>query len=200
MLSVKDRKVGTQTSGNVRSDEISHLTLRRSFSKPLSNCKSSMIPQFVHILIRKISASVCLWSLAWSPPPLDILFQSIRAKFLTKMTQNQRDIVAEAHFNAPGHARSTGHLLESSLRRFENVTGNCPAQGYSTQSVSVFINELWLRRWSSPDNFAVLRMFRNTKPDCHSKSPLILGNPYLANRKGSLVSGNTSLFSEWRLS
>ena len=39
-------------------------------------------------------------------------------------------------------------------------------------------------------------------PHCHSKSPLILGNPYLVNRKCSLVFGNTPLFAEfkWRLS
>ena len=119
-----------------------------------------------------------------------------------KIEQNKPDIVAEAHFNAHDHARSTGHLLESCLRRFEKVTGNYLAQGFSTQSVTAFINELWRRRCSSPDNLAVLRMFRNTKPDCHSKSPPILGNPYLAKRKCSLVFGKSPLFAKlkWRLS
>ena len=131
--------------------------------------------------------------------PLDILLQSISAKFLTKLKQNQPDIVAEVLLNALGHARSTGHLLESCLRRFEKITGNYPAQGYSTQSVTAFISELWLRKWSSPHDFAVLRMFRNTKPDCHSMSPLILGNPYLTNKKCILVFGITPLFAEFKM-
>ena len=130
--------------------------------------------------------------------PLDILFQSISAKLLTKLKQNQPDIVSEAHFNALDHARSTGHLLESCLRKFEKITESYPAQGYSTQSVIAFIKELWLRRRSSPDNFAVLRIFRNTKRDCHSQSPLILGNPFFANIKCSLVFGNTPLFSDFK--
>ena len=119
-----------------------------------------------------------------------------RAK-IRRVQQNQPDIVAEAHVNAFDPARSTGHLLESCLRRFENVLGNYPVQRYSTQSGTAFINELWLRRWSSNDNFAVLRMFSNTKPDCHSKSPLILENLYLANGKCCLVSVNTSLFAKF---
>ena len=135
-------------------------------------------------------------------PPLNILFQSINAKLLTKLKPNQPDIVAAANFNAFDHAQSIAHLPESCVRRFEKFTGSYPALRYSTQSVTAFINEMWLRRWFSPDNFAVLRMFRFTMPECHSKSPLILRNPYLANRKCFLVFGNSPLFAEfrWRLS
>ena len=124
-----------------------------------------------------------------------------RAK-IRRVQQNQPDIVAEAHVNAFDPARATGHLLESCLRRFEKVMRNYLAQRYSSQSVTAFINELWLRRWSSNDNFAVLRMFKSTKPDCHSKSPLILENLYLANGKSSLVFVNTSFFAKffWRQS
>ena len=145
-----------------------------------------------------VSAKVCLWSLAWSPQ-LDILFQSTSLKPLTKLKQNQPDIVAAVNFNALDHARSTGHLLERCLKKkFEKVTGSYPALGYSTQSVTAFINELLLRRWSSPENFAVLRMFRKTMPECHSQIPLILRNSYLANRKSSLVFGKSPLLAEFQ--
>ena len=106
--------------------------------------------------------------------PLNILFQSIRAKFLTKLKQNQAEIVAEAQFNAFDHVQLTGHLLENCLRQFIKITSSYSAPGYNTQSVSAFISELWLKRWSSPGNFDVLRMFRNTMPDCHRRNPLIL--------------------------
>ena len=79
---------------------------------------------------------------------IDIMFQSVSTKFLTKLKQIQPNLVAEANFNALDHARSTGHLLESCLRKFEKITGNYPALGYSTQSVTLFIKELLLRRWS----------------------------------------------------
>ena len=101
---------------------------------------------------------------------LDILFQSISATFPTKLKHNQVDIVAEAHFNALDYARSIGHLLESCLKMFEKVSGSYPAVGYSTQSVTAFTNELWMRWWPSPNKFADLRMFRKTMPGCHSKS------------------------------
>ena len=68
----------------------------------------------------------------------------------------------EAHFNAPDRAQSTRQLLESCLRRFERVTVNYFVLGYSTQTVTALILKLWLRRWSSPDYFAVLRTVRNT--------------------------------------
>ena len=69
---------------------------------------------------------------------------------------------------------------------------------HSTQPVTACINELRLRRWFSPDSVAVLGVFRNIMPVCHSKSPLSLGNPYLANRKCSLYFGNTLLYAEFK--
>ena len=77
--------------------------------------------------------------------PLVFLFQRISAKFLTTLVQNQPDIVAEAHFDALDHARPTVQFLESCLRIFEKLLGNYRALGYSTQSVTAFTNEMWLR-------------------------------------------------------
>ena len=93
-------------------------------------------------------------------PRLETLFQSISAMLLTKLKQNQSDIVAEVYYNKLDHAQSTGHLLESCLRRFEKVTINYPALVYSNQTVTAFINELWLRGLCSTDTFAVLRIFQ----------------------------------------
>ena len=183
-----------------------HLTLRRFFfSKPLSNRNSFMLPQFRNILNWKIynskrmALSAC--EVLLGVPRLETLFQSISSMLLTKLKQNQSDIVAEVYYNKLDHAQSTGHL-ESCLRRFEKVTINYPALVYSIQTVTAFINELWLRGLCSPDTFAVLRIFRNTMTDCHSKSHQSLGNPYLANRKRWIFFGNTLLFTDvkWRLS
>ena len=74
--------------------------------------------------------------------------------------------------------------------------------GYTPESISAFLNTLWLNRWKSPLTDVFLKNFIHSKPAVGKPCPLIRGNPYYANCNCSLLMANTTIFNEirWKLS
>ena len=87
------------------------------------------------------------------------------------------------------------------LRRNCKVT-NTIEFDYTTESISAYLNTLWLNRWKSSLNDVFPKNLMNSKLAVGKPCPLSRENPYYANRIWSLLMANMTIFNEikWKLS
>ena len=89
--------------------------------------------------------------------------------------------------------------LLSKLRIFERTH---PSHCYTRDAINAFIRDNWNRRWNSPHNDNFLKNFITNLPQETIHSPLLDGNPLLANVIIDLVIGSSRRLAEnlWKLS
>ena len=99
----------------------------------LQNCLSPSIP-----------AAECLLGI----PPVEIFCKSLNVTFLIKTRQNDPDLISTAHDEALHLQRSTSHILQSDLERYqEQMAPNKDPLQYSAISITDFVNSEWTNRW-----------------------------------------------------
>ena len=131
-------------------------------------------------------------------PPIDSYCSSIEIKFLIKSV-NKDDLVTATHVKTLTRPSSLSSLLLSKLRRFERTH---MSHSYTRDSINAFIRDNWNRRWNSPYNDNFLRNFISNLPQETIHSPLLDGNPSIANMIIDLLIGSSRRLAEnlWKLS
>ena len=141
-----------------------------------------------HSLSPKITAVEVLMGI----PPSDIYCSSSEIKFLIKAV-NKDDLVTATHVKTLTRPSSLSSLLLSSLRRFERTH---MSHSYTRDSINAFIRDNWNRRWNSPYNDHFLRNFISNLPQETIHSPLLDGNPLIANMVSDLLIGSSRWLAE----
>ena len=147
-----------------------------------------------HSMSPKITAIEVLMGI----PPIDIYCSSIDIKFLIKAVNND-DLVTATHVKTLTRPSSLSSILLSKLRRFERTH---PSHCYTRDAINAFIRDNWNRRWNSPHNDNFLKNFITNLPQETIHSPLLDGNPLLANMISDLLIGSSRRLAEnlWKLS
>ena len=140
-----------------------------------------------HSMSPKITAIEVLMGI----PPIDIYCSSIEVKFLIKSV-NKDDLITATHVKTT-RPSSLSSLLLSKLRRFERTH---MSHSYTRDSIKAFIRDNWNRRWNSPYNDNFLRNFISNLPQETIHSPLLGGNPLIANMISDLLIGSSRRLAE----
>ena len=146
-----------------------------------------------HSMSPKITAIEVLMGI----PPIDIYCSSIEIKFLIKAV-NKDDLVTATHVKTLTRPSSLSSLLLSKLR-FERTH---MSHSYTRDSINAFIRDNWNRRWNSPYNDNFLKNFISNLQQETIHSPLLDGNPLIANMISDLLIGSSRRLAEnlWKLS
>ena len=142
-----------------------------------------------HSMSPKITAIEVLMGIL----PIDI-YCSNEINCSTKAVNNNDDIVTG---RMSKHCRLSSTLL-SKLRSFERTR---LSHSYSIDSYKEFIRDKWNRTWNSPYNDSFFRNFITNLPQDTIHSPLLRGNPLLANMIIDLLMRNARRLAEksWNL-
>ena len=129
---------------------------------------------FNHSMSPKISSCEVISGL----PPIDIYCSAIDIKFLIKSVCED-DLVHKEHKLGLNRSRSLANITESKLKRYSRQ--HTPTS-YTRASIQSYIHDIWNKRWKSPLNDTFLKTFVEDIPVDMRFSPMIHGNPYIANK------------------
>ena len=131
-------------------------------------------------------------------PPIDIYCSAIDIKFLIKSVCED-DLVHKEHKLGLNRSRSLANITESKLKRYSRQ--HTPTS-YTRASIQSYFHDIWNKRWMSPHNDTFLKTFVEDIPVDLRFSPMIQGNPYIANKITEFAMGNSLLLKEnlWKVS
>ena len=141
-----------------------------------------------HSMSPKITANEVLMGI----PPIDFYCSSIETKVLINAV-NKDDLVTATHVKTLTRPSSLSSFLLSKLRRFEKTH---MSHSYTRDSIDALIRDNWNRRWNSPYNENFLKNFVSNLPQETIHSPLLDGNPLIANMIGDLLIGSLRRLAE----
>ena len=149
------------------------------------------------IMKQSMSPKITAIEVLMGLPPIDLYCSSIEMKFLFKAV-NKDDLVTATHVKTMTRPSSLASLL-SKLRKFERTH---MSHSYTRDSINAFIRDNWNRRWNSPYNDNFLKNFISNLPQEMIHSPLLDGNPLIANVISNIVIGSSRRLAEnlWKLS